>query len=119
MSRAGLVDHYLRESAKPNFEIDQIRKELEPNNVPEEDIQAIIRLVDNHMQRRELSKSTINKSKEYIGVGALLTIIGLCITIGTYTGAISMGNSFLLMYGPIITGGSLMLGGWVESNRNA
>ena len=117
MSRAGLVDYYLKESLKPDFEIDQIRKELEPKGVSEDDIQAIVRLVDNDIQRRELNKSSRNKSKEYIGVGALLTIVGLVITIGTYTGTIAMGNSFLLMYGPIIVGLSLMIGGWVESNK--
>lgn len=119
MSRAGLVDHYIKESAKPEFEIDQIRKELEPKGVPEEDIRAIVRLVDNDMQRRELSKTKSNRSKEYIGAGAILTIVGLGITIGTYTGIIAMGNSFMLLYGPIIGGVSLMIGGWFESQKNA
>lgn len=119
MSRAGLVDHYLKESTKPDFEIDQIRKELKTKDVPEEEIQAIFRLVDNEMQRRELIKSSRNKSKEYIGIGALLTMTGIAITIGTYTGVIAMGNSYLLLYGPIIAGLSLMIGGWVESNKNA
>ncbi|WP_462253886.1 hypothetical protein [Ekhidna sp.] len=117
MSRAGLVDHYIKESAKPEFEIDQIRKELEPKGVPEEDIRAIVRLVDNDMQKRELNKSSRNKSKEYIRIGAVLTFTGLSITIGTYTGAIAMGNSFMLMYGPIVVGISLMIGGWLESKK--
>ncbi|MEO9482859.1 MAG: hypothetical protein ABJG47_05410 [Ekhidna sp.] len=117
MSRAGLVDHYIKESHKPGFEIDQIRKELESKEVPEEEIRTIFRLVDSEMQRKVLVKETRNRSKEYVGVGAVLTLIGLGITIGTYTGMVSMGNSFLLMYGPIIAGFSFMIGGWVESRR--
>lgn len=117
MSRAGLVDHYTKESEKPGFEIDQIRKELEPKGVAEEDISAIVRLVDSHMQRQDVGKSTRNKSKELIGIGALLTLSGLGITMGTYTGIIAMGNSFMLMYGPIIGGISLMVTGWVQSTK--
>lgn len=117
MSRAGLIDHYIVESKKPGFEIDQIRKELEPKGVSEEDIRAIVKVVDSDMQRRELTTTSRNKSKELMGIGALLTFVGVAITIGTYTGMISMGDSFLLLYGPIIAGVSLMLSGWVESKK--
>lgn len=117
MSRAGLVDHYLEKSKEPDFEIDLIRKELSSNNVDEEEIRAIVRVVDSDIQRRELTKSTRNKSKELIGIGALLTFVGVGITAGTYMGLIPSGNSFLIVYGPFIGGVSLMLGGWIESRR--
>jgi len=119
MSRAGLVDHYIRASEKPGFEIDQIRKELKSKGVLEEDISSIVRLVDSHMQRQELSKSSRNKSKELIAIGGLITAVGLIVTVRTYSGIIKMGNSFILMYGPIIGGISLMLTGWVQSWNNA
>ena len=119
MSRAGLIDYYIQKSYEPDFEIDQIRKELEAKGVDEEEIRVIVRLVDNDMQKRELNHSHTNRSKEYIAIGAFLTFAGLSITIGTYTGVIDMGNSFLLLYGPIIGGISLMLKGWTESRNNA
>ena len=117
MSRAGLVDHYIAKSQKEGFEIDQIRKELEPQGVSEEDISAIVRLVDNEIQKRAINTSVGNKSKELMGIGAVLTAVGLGITIATYTGVIQMGNSFMLMYGPIIGGISLFLTGWLQSKK--
>ena len=56
MSRAGLVDLYIKKSYQTGFEIDVIRKELEPQGVAEEDIRAILRLVDNDMQKRAFQK---------------------------------------------------------------
>ena len=41
MSRAKLVDFYIEKSSEKEFEIDQIRKELEARDIPNEDIKAI------------------------------------------------------------------------------
>ena len=114
MSRAKLVDYYVEKSMEEGFEIDQIRKELEDRKIPDEEIKSIVRLVDNHMQNDLLIKSHNSKSNELFWAGLALTIIGAAITIGTYTGAINMGDSFLFVYGPLFGGLSLMFGGWAK-----
>lgn len=118
MSRAKMVDYFLEKSKEPNFQIDQVRKELEKNNIPEEEIKVIVRLVDNELQAKELIGSSNNKANELIIGGALLTIIGAGITIGTYTGIIDMGNSFLIVYGPFFGGIGMLLGGWAQRRKD-
>ena len=91
--------------------MDRIRKELNP----EEEIKAIVRLVDNQIQRELFIKSSKLKSKEILWAGTVLTIIGAGITLGTHTGLIPMGDSFLIVYGPFFAGLSLMAGGLAKN----
>lgn len=67
--------------------------------------------VDNEIHRRLAGKSKAGKVNATFLVGAVVTLIGLVITIGTYTGLINMGNYFLLAYGPILGGLAIMFGG--------
>lgn len=111
MSRAKLVDHYLRKINEGDFEIIQVRQELEANRVPEDEIRKIVWLVDNELQRQLLTRTANAKSNEIIWYGLALAALGAIVTIATYTGLINMGNSFLLLYGPFLAGISLMVGG--------
>ena len=94
MIRAKLIDYYIEKSQSPDFQIDQIRKELEPNNIPEEDIRAIVKLVDNHILNSAFTKNSKNRSTELIIAGAILALLGVGITIATYTGLINLGDNF-------------------------
>lgn len=113
MSRAKLINHYLEKLQEPGFEIDQIRKELN-GKVPEEDIRAIVRVIDSSLQSKAFTKTTNTRASELIIAGAVLTIVGAGITIGTYTGLINMGDSFLIVYGPFFGGLSLLLTGLAQ-----
>ncbi len=117
MSRSGLVDYYIRKVKEGNFEIDQVRKELVSNGASKEEIKAIVRQVDYYLQKRELSKTKKNHAKDFIGIGVVLSLVGVGITMGTYTEIIPSGNSFLIVYGPIIGGVSLLIGGWIEYKK--
>jgi len=118
MSRSGMVDYYLEKSKNPEFQIDQIRKELEENNVPEEEIRVIVRLVDNDIQKRALVGESNSKSSEIMIAGIILTIVGSGITLGTYTGLIDMGNSFLIVYGPFFAGLSMYFAGLAQRRKS-
>ncbi|MEQ9304280.1 MAG: hypothetical protein RJQ14_10225 [Marinoscillum sp.] len=111
MSRAKLIDYYIAESRNPNFQIDQIRKDLEKKGIADKEIKVIVRLVDNAIQNAALHKTTRNRSNELLIAGGVLTLIGAGITVGTYTGLINMGDSFLVVYGPFLGGASMVLGG--------
>jgi hypothetical protein len=119
MSRAKLIDYYLEKSLTDDFQIDQIRKELEAKNIEDEEIKVIVRLVDNEMQKKALTKSSNQKSNELVYIGLALTIIGVGITVGTYTGLINTGNSFIIAYGPFFAGVSILLTGLAKSNSSS
>lgn len=111
MSRENIVNYYLEKSKHKDFQINQIRKELEPKRIPDEEIRNIVKIVDNAVQRRELNQSHNTKANEITIAGGILTLLGAGITIGTYTGFIDMGNSFLIVYGPFFGGLSLLITG--------
>ena len=95
-----------------------VREDLERNNVEEAEIRVIVRLVDSELQLRLLTKTTNEKSVGLIWIGATLAALGAAITIGTYTGLIDMGNSFLMMYGPFLGGMPILLGGLGRKRRS-
>lgn len=118
MSRAKFIDYYLEKSKDPGFQIDQIRKELESNNVPDDEIKIIVKLVDANIQNRVLIKSSNGRSKEILIAGIVLTLVGAFITIGSFTGLINMGNSFFIVYGPFFGGLSMLFGGLAQRRKN-
>lgn len=111
MERAKIVDYYIDKINDKDFNILNVRQELENNNVDEPEIKVIVRLVDNELQRRLTTKTASNNPKELIWFGGIITVAGLIVTIGTYTGLIEMGNYFLLAYGPILGGLSILFYG--------
>ena len=111
MNRAKIVNYYVEKVNDKDFTILDARIELEKNNIEEQEIRIIIGLVDNELHRRVASKSRGGKPKELIWVGGVITAVGLIFTIGTYIGVIKMGNYFLLAYGPILGGLSILFYG--------
>lgn len=109
--RAKIVDYYLQKLDDPNFEITQVRADLERNNFDEEQIRIIVRLVDNELQRRVLTSARSSRAVEWVWVGAILTALGAGITIATYVGIIDMGDSFMLVYGPFLGGLAILFAG--------
>ena len=47
MSKETIIDYYLEKSKNKDFQINQIRKELEPKGVSDGDIRTIVKIVDN------------------------------------------------------------------------
>lgn len=111
MERAKIIEYYLQKINDKDFDLYEVRKELEKNGLEEEDIRIIVQQVDREIHRRLLQGSHRDKSKEMIGIGAVLTFVGASITIGTYTGILNTGDSFLIVYGPVVAGISILVGG--------
>ncbi len=98
-----MVDHYLEKAKEPDFEIDQIRKELEIHGVDDEEIRVITYLVDNEIQKNMLNSAATRAYNSAKIAGFALLIIGLAvflltgnIFIGT---AVSTGGGGLIAYG--------------------
>ncbi len=117
MGREQIVEHYLEKSREPGFEIDQIRKELEGQQVPEEDIRAIVRDVDNELQTRALAGLGKDYSRQVMVTGAILTVLGAGLTIGTYLGWISSGNTVVIAYGPFLVGIATIISGFYMKSK--
>ncbi len=103
-----LIKYYLAEK-RNGKEFTEIRKELEEKKVEEKIIKLIIRSIDNNILKEETSKVANLKAREVIVIGIVLTLIGIFITMGTYSGVIQMGDSFLFAYGPVFGGIAILL----------
>lgn len=112
MDRAKIIDFYLEKITLGQLDLYDARQEMEKNKVDEQEIKTIIRIIDNKLQKRMILEHENRTAKNIIAVGIVLTSIGAIITIGTYTGIIPMGkSSFLLAYGPFLTGLSILFSG--------
>lgn len=117
MNKSKIIEYYLNKLKTPGFEFHHIRQELQTNKVDEEEIRVIVRIIDNELQRQTLTKTVNNYSKELIWVGTIVTLLGAFITIGTYTGIINSGNSYIIAYGPFLGGLSVLFAG-LAKRRN-
>lgn len=84
----------------------------------DEEIGLIVRVVDNEIQRRLNLNEENKKAAILIWFGGAICGLGLLVTIGTYTGLINTGRSFIIAFGPILGGLSLLLFG-VATRRKA
>ena len=103
MNKEGLIRKCLAK-ADEGMDIYDIRKSLQYQNVPEEDIKVIIHVVDNYILSKVLTKSHKTKTNELFWVGLVLTLIGVAITFGTLLGIINTGDSVTLAFGPLLGG---------------
>lgn len=117
MTRAQYVEYYTKKSQDQDFEFDQIRSELESQNLPEQEVDLIIRLVDNAIQHRAISKTNKNRSRELTAVGTILTLIGAGITLGSLFGILDLGGSIIITFGPLGAGATLLGAGRITSRR--
>lgn len=104
MDRSKMIDYFLNKIERREIELDGIRKEMEKNNLPEEDIRAVVRAVDSELRNHLGHQSHQNRARQLKIMGAVVASIGILLTIGTYTGVLLSGNSFFIVYGQVIAG---------------
>jgi len=117
MNRARIVDYYLEKVDGKNFDLFDARKEMEKNQVDEQEIKTIIRLLDNELQRKMIYEAQRKQANAIFWIGVVVSSIGAVITLGTFFGFIPMGNSFLLAYGPFFSGLAIMFSGLAKKRR--
>jgi hypothetical protein len=111
MDRKQTIDHYIQRLSDRKFEIYQVRKELEQQNVDEAEIKIIVRAVDDEIQRRLHTRSSKDYAGEFIRFGVVLMVIGGLITVASLTDLINTGNFLFVTYGPFFVGLSMLLVG--------
>lgn len=106
-----LIEYFINEK-RNGMDYSKINEILTSKNIDKNIIKSIIQKIDNQILNDEKLIIKKLRAKELIFVGFFIAITGLFITIGTYTGIINMGNSFLLMYGPILAGIGIISSSW-------
>lgn len=117
MDRKQRIEYYLQKLSDKHFQIYDVRVELEQQNVPEEEIKAIVRAVDEELQKQLLAKNQRDSAGDIIRIGIIFMIIGVLIAITTWTGIISLGGMLFLTYGLFIGGLSMVLVGWMKRKK--
>ena len=119
MTRQEWIDHYLQRLSDKNFEIYQVRRELEQQNVDEVEIKQIVRAVDTELQDRMLKYATRSDGTGFVRMGAILMVIGVLLGIAVFIGVIDRGKFFIFAYGSFFGGLSVLLIGLFKKKRDA
>ncbi len=96
VDRKQRIDHYIQRLSDKNFEIYDVRRELEQQKVDEEEIKIIVRAVDAELQARLLRSTNPDYTALFIRMGIILILIGLALGLATVAGIINAGVFFML-----------------------
>ena len=112
-----ILNHYRQRYEDPAFEIDQVRPELERAKLDDEKIRFIVQMIDKELQAKALERMSAQRATNVFWVGVVITGVGVAITLGTFTGIIDMGDHYLLTYGPVLGGLSILFAGLSKRKR--
>lgn len=98
-----IIDEYT-EMVIEGLPFDQVRKALEKENYPEEDIKFIVRKVDDQVMAHQLKKPQSKLGEKLMWAGLIIMTIGLALTLAHFYNLIYLGNSYLAIYGPFLSG---------------
>lgn len=115
--REKLVDFFLEKLKSSEMDIYQARKEMMKTNLAEDEIKAIMQILDREIIQIEIVKLENKRARDLVLIGYVLTGLGLIITLGTLIGFIPMGDSFLLTIGPLAGGLSILFSGLAKRKR--
>lgn len=111
MNRSQYIEHFIGRLNEKDFTILTVRKELQQKGLEEPEIKAIVRAVDEEMQRQLTEQPTDKQVKMLVYVGAVLIVIGIGVYLLSSVGIIDTGQSYVVTYGPIFVGMAMCIGG--------
>jgi hypothetical protein len=117
IDRKQRIDHYIQRLSDKNFEIYDVRRELEQQNVDEEEIKIIVRAVDAELQARLLKSTNPDYTALFIRMGIILILIGITLGLARVVGIINTGVSFTVAYGTFFGGISVLLFGMFKRKK--
>jgi hypothetical protein len=119
MTNEGLIENFVNRIKVGEISFDQVRTELEAKGLDEQIIKVIVRHVDNEVQHGLISSSKRRTVDQYIFVGISATAIGFVLTVGSFAGLFTYGNSYLIVvaYGPLFGGLALLFVGLRSKKR--
>ena len=113
MSDDELINDFVSRIAKGEITFDKIRPTLVERGFDESRIKKIVWTVDDEIQKSLLTKSASSSVDQIILLGVVLFVIGALLTISSFAGFFSLGNSYMVIitYGSLIGGLVLIIGG--------
>jgi hypothetical protein len=112
------IDHYIQRLSDKNFEIYDVRRELEQQKVDEEEIKIIVRAVDAELQARLLRTTIPDSTTLFIRMGIILILIGLALGLAIVVGIVNAGVFFMFAYGSFFCGISMLLVGMFKRKKS-
>ena len=100
---SNIIDYYLGRKQK-GMDFSEIRKELNSRNLDADKIKLIIREIDNQILFKEKEQILKGNLKVTKIIGFVLMFGGGFVTLATFFGVIDLGGSYIIAYGPIISG---------------
>ncbi len=114
MDRKQTIDYYIQRLSDKNFQIYDVRRELEQQKVAEEEIRIIVRAVDDELQHRLQHGNPGETASQFIRIGIILVIVGVVLTTLALSGILKMGRLLILAYSPFFIGLSMILVGFLK-----
>jgi hypothetical protein len=116
-NRAEIIKTYFKKVDSGELEFSKLRKTLEGINIEKEEIDIIVPLIDRKALRAMEIKADNAKGKNMFYGGLILAIVGLIVTVGTFTGLINLKGFGIIAYGPIAGGLIMAMVGKAKMNR--
>src|SRR5688572_8784531 len=117
MDREQRIDHYVQRLTDKGFEIYDVRRELEQQNVDEEEIKIIVRAVDDELQAHLLKSANPDYAGVFIRIGIILILIGIALGLAVVFGVIEPADFFIFVYASFFGGLSVLLVGLFKRKK--
>jgi len=103
-TRKELVENYVAKVGSGNIDYSQIAAELKAKGIDQEESRVLLRRIDRDLLRKAELEKRRQSGKNMILVGVGICFIGIVYTLLSYMRVFETGGSYLLFYGPILSG---------------
>lgn len=117
MDRQQRIDFYINKLSEKGFEIYHVRRELEAQNVDEQEIKAIVRAVDEELQKRLVLNAEKDHAASFTRYGIVLTAIGGVLLALSATKIIYFGENIYIGYVPFFIGLGMIVVGLLRKRK--
>lgn len=117
MIKQQLIDDFV-EKKNNGMGYSEIRNILENKGYDADQVKEIIKEIDREVILSLNVKSANEKAKKIMFLGAVIFIGGLLLTVGTYLGILTKGNTYVISYGPMIGGLVILYSGYSKLIKN-
>ncbi len=106
-SKKEAIEFTLREKRLDRSYAD-IKKDLKSKGWSDIEIKEIVKDADHELLDSLIEPVKVRRKINNKLLGWFLIITGMAVTISTYIGVVDLGNSFILLYGPVLSGLALL-----------
>ncbi len=117
-NQLNIIKEEFLQKKRDGVDYTQIRKELRDKGVDDNDIKKIVQEIDDIIIKEELSKTTESTTKKMQIGGWLFTITGVVFTLGRYTDMAFFHKNYILSYGGLLIGFTLLFYGYFKKKKS-